>query len=77
MEACLIQPSHNEFGTPILSVRKVYCSLRMCIDYRGLNEVARKDAYPLPCVDDKPEGHKFLKDTDFMHARPTRIPESQ
>jgi hypothetical protein len=24
----------------------------MCIDYRGLNEVTRKDAYPLPRVDD-------------------------
>jgi hypothetical protein len=22
----------------------------MCIDYRGLNEVTRKDAYPLPRV---------------------------
>jgi hypothetical protein len=27
-------------------------SLRLCIDYRGLNEVTRKDAYPLPRVDD-------------------------
>jgi hypothetical protein len=24
----------------------------LCIDYRGLNEVTRKDAYPLPRVDD-------------------------
>jgi hypothetical protein len=33
-------------------VRKAYGSLRLCIDYRGLNEVTRKDAYPLPRVDD-------------------------
>jgi hypothetical protein len=33
-------------------VRKVYGSLRLYIEYRGLNEVTRKDAYPLPRVDD-------------------------
>jgi hypothetical protein len=33
-------------------VRNVSGSLRMCIDYRGLNEVARKDAYQLSRVDD-------------------------
>jgi hypothetical protein len=27
-------------------------TLRLCIDYRGLNEVTRKDAYPLLRVDD-------------------------
>jgi hypothetical protein len=33
-------------------VRKVYGPLRMCNDYRGLNKATRKDAYPLPRVDD-------------------------
>jgi hypothetical protein len=37
-------------------------SLRMCIDYRGLNEVTRKDAYPLPRVDDTLDE---LKDANF------------
>jgi hypothetical protein len=52
MEDGLIRPSCSEFGSPILFVRKVDGSLRLCIDYRGLNEVTRKDAYPLPRVDD-------------------------
>jgi hypothetical protein len=39
MDACLIRPSYSEFGSPILFVRKAYGSLRLCIDYRGLNEV--------------------------------------
>jgi hypothetical protein len=39
MVACLIRPSYSEFGSPILFVRKAYGSLRLCIDYRGLNEV--------------------------------------
>jgi hypothetical protein len=34
----------------------------MCIDYRGLNEVTRKDAYPLPSVDDTLDE---LKDANF------------
>jgi hypothetical protein len=52
VEACLIPPSHSEFGAPILFVRKGDGSLRRCIDYRGLNnEVTRKDAYPFPRVD--------------------------
>jgi hypothetical protein len=31
----------------------------MCIDYRGLNEVARKDAYLLPRVDDTLDELKY------------------
>jgi hypothetical protein len=52
VEAGLIRPSYSEFGSPILFVRKVDGSLRLCIDYRGLNEVMRKDDYPLLRVDD-------------------------
>jgi hypothetical protein len=35
-----------------MSIRKVYGSPRPCIDYRGMNDVMRKDAYPLLRVDD-------------------------
>jgi hypothetical protein len=51
-EACFFRPSHNEFRSPIPSVRKADGSLQLCIDYRGLNKVTRKKAYPLPRVDD-------------------------
>jgi hypothetical protein len=51
VEACYIHPNHNEFGSPFF-VRKVYGSLRLCVDYRGLDEVTRKDAYQLPRVAD-------------------------
>jgi hypothetical protein len=62
VEASLIRPNYSEFGSPILFVRKAYGSLRVCIDYRGLNEVTRKDAYPLPRVDDT---LNELKDANF------------
>jgi hypothetical protein len=62
VEAGLIRPIYSEFGSPILFVRKANGSLRLCIDYRGLNEVTRKDAHPLPRVDDALDE---LKDANF------------
>jgi hypothetical protein len=62
MEAGLIRPNYSEFGSPILFVRKVDGSLCLCIDYRGLNEVTRKDDYPLPRVGDTLDE---LKDANF------------
>jgi hypothetical protein len=63
MEAGLIRTSHNEFGSPILLLRKADGSVLLCIKYRGLNEVTRKDAYPLPRVDDTLDE---LKDANFL-----------
>jgi hypothetical protein len=62
METGLIRPIHNELGSLILFARKGDGSLRLCIDYRGLNELTRKDAYLLPRVDgtlDEPQDAKF------------------
>ncbi|GBG73401.1 hypothetical protein CBR_g16117 [Chara braunii] len=47
-----IKPSGSEFGAPILFVPKKGGKLHMCIDYRGLNRITRKNACPLPCVDE-------------------------
>jgi hypothetical protein len=43
-------------------VRNADGSIRLCVDYRGLNEVTRKDADPLPRVD---ENLGELKDANF------------
>ena len=48
----LIQPSNSPYGAPVLFVQKKDGSLRMCIDYRALNNLTRKDKYPLPRIDD-------------------------
>jgi hypothetical protein len=45
-------------------MRKADDSLRLYIDYRGLNEVTRKDAYPLPRVEDTLDE---LKDANFYY----------
>eukprot|EP00731_Ephydatia_muelleri_P032784 Em0024g328a len=48
----IIQPSNSPWSSPIILVRKRDGSTRFCIDYRKVNYVTRKDAYPLPRVDD-------------------------
>ena len=48
----IIQPSNSPWSSPIILVRKRDGSTRFCIDYRKVNSVTRKDAYPLPRVDD-------------------------
>ena len=48
----LIEPSSSPFCAPVLFVRKKDGSLRMCIDYRGLNKITIRNSYPLPRIDD-------------------------
>ena len=45
-----IRPSKSPAGAPILFVQKKDGSLRLCVDYRGLNEVTIKNRHPLPLV---------------------------
>ena len=48
----LIQPSHSAYSSPVIFVRKKSGELRMCVDYRALNQKTVKDKYPLPRIDD-------------------------
>ena len=48
----VIKPSTSPWASPIVLVRKKDGSTRFCVDYRKVNNVTRKDAYPLPRVDD-------------------------
>ena len=48
----VIQPSDSPWSTPIVLARKKDGSVRLCVDYRKVNSITRKDAYPLPRIDD-------------------------
>ena len=45
-----IRPSKSPIGTSILFDRKPDGSLRLCMDYRGLNNITIKNRYPLPLI---------------------------
>ena len=45
-----IRPSNSLAGAPIIFVKKKDGSLRLCVDYRGLNRITRKNRYPIPLV---------------------------
>ena len=47
-----IEHSSAPFASPILFVKKPSGGLRFCIDYRKLNEITKKDRYPLPLLDE-------------------------
>ena len=47
-----IQPSWSLHKAPVLFVWKKDDSLRLCVDYRGLNKISRKDEYLLPLLTD-------------------------
>ena len=47
-----IRPSSYPWGAPVLFVKKKDGSMRLCVDYRALNEVTIKNKYPLPRIDD-------------------------
>eukprot|EP00731_Ephydatia_muelleri_P039150 Em1152g2a len=52
LESDVIQQSESPWSSPIVLAKKHDGTTRFCVDYRKVNEITRKDAYPLPRVDD-------------------------
>jgi len=45
-----IRVSKSPAGAPVLFAKKPGGGLRLCIDYRALNAITRKDRYPIPLI---------------------------
>jgi hypothetical protein len=63
-----IRPSKSPFGAPVLFVKKKDGTMRMCVDYRALNNITIKNSYPLPLVDelfDRLQGAKYFTKIDL------------
>jgi hypothetical protein len=84
LEKGFIRPSSSPWGCPAIFVTKKDQTLRMCVDYRPLNEVTIKNKYPLPRIDilfDQLTGARVFSKIDLrsgyhqIRIRPEDIPK--
>lgn len=52
LDAQIIRESCSPYASPIVLVKKKDGSLGMCVDYHQLNSKTRKDAFPLPRIEE-------------------------
>ena len=66
-----ICPSRSLGGALVLFTCKKDGLLQLCIDFRSLNKITKKDQYPLPCITDlldSPRKAKIYSKIDLQHA---------
>lgn len=67
----VIEPSNSPWASPVVLVKKGSGEYRFCFDGRRLNEVTKKDAYPLPKVDgilNRLRDAKYISSIDLKSA---------
>lgn len=67
----VIQESESAYAAPIVLVRKKSGELRICNDYRRLNQKVARDAFPLPRIEESLEalgGAKVFSTLDLASA---------
>ena len=52
LDADLIRRSQSPWSFPVVIVDKKVGSKRFCVDFRKLNQITKKNSYPLPLIDE-------------------------
>ncbi|XP_039306052.1 uncharacterized protein LOC120357967 [Solenopsis invicta] len=71
LESGIIESSNSAWSTPIVMIKKPNNTYRFCLDFRRLNEVSKKDAYPLPYMNailDKLRPAGYISTIDLSQA---------
>jgi len=66
-----IRPTSSLHGAPVLFVKKKDGSLHLCVDFRRLNRISKKDRYPLLLISDlldSPRKARVYSKIDDHHA---------
>ena len=71
LDAGIIRHSRSSWSAPIVLIPKPDGTKRMCINYKKLNDITIKDAYPIPRIDDiftRISKSKYYSKFDFRQA---------
>ena len=71
LDRTIIKKSSSPYASPVVLVQKRDGSIRLCIDYRKVNSLTVKDAFPLPRIEETLEilaGSKFFSSLDLAHG---------
>ena len=66
-----IRVSNSPATAPVIFVKKPSGGLRFCVDYRRLNDISRKDSYPIPRIDETLRtiaAAKYISKVDVISA---------
>ena len=57
----IISPSESPWSAPVIIIKKKNGKFWLCVDYRQLNSITKRDQYPLPRVDELLDAFKNTK----------------
>lgn len=67
----IIEESNSSWSSPVVLIRKPNGKSRLCLDSRKVNQVTKKDAYPLPHIDGllgRLKNTKYITSLDLKDA---------